>query len=284
LDKLQVLIIDDDKETARFFRTVLNFMDLDVETVLTGREALIKLSAMVPDLILLDMQLGAEIGGEDILYQIRSNPRFDHTRVIVITGHPNSTDLVTNLADLILIKPVEVDLLRTLITRLSSFGFEPKRLPFRDPVTLLFNKEFFYTRLDLAFERAKRREEFKFAVLVLRVIIAGETELSISASILDVILREVANRLHRYLRPTDTVARLLGWKFVILNEDLAKTEDVSIIIQRVRQMLADPIQVGEESYTVTVGVGAVVNDRRFKQPKEIFEAAERALEKSEAVV
>jgi diguanylate cyclase (GGDEF)-like protein len=284
LEKLQVLIIDDDKETARFFRAVLNFMDMDVETVLTGREALIKLSAMVPDLILLDMQLGIEIGGEDILYQIRSNPRFDRTRVIVITGHPNSTDLVTNLADLILIKPVEVDLLRTLVTRLSSFGFEPKRLPFRDPVTLLFNKEFFYTRLDLAFERAKRRQDFKFAVLVLRVIIPGETELTISASILDVILREIADRLHRYLRPTDTVARLLGWKFVILNEDLSKTEDVGIIIQRVRQMLAEPIQVGAQSYTVTVGIGAVVNQRRYQQPKEIFEAAERALEKSEALI
>ena len=54
-----------------------------------------------------------------------------------------------------------------------------KHLPFRDPVTQLFNKEFFYLRLDLAVERSKRRPDFNFAVAVLSVAIDGETDLKL---------------------------------------------------------------------------------------------------------
>ena len=92
------------------------------------------------------MRLGSEIGGEEILYQLRSNPRFDRTRVVVITAYPSTTDLVANLADLVLIKPVEVEQLRMLVTRVGGAEMETKLLPFRDPITLLFNIEFWLYR------------------------------------------------------------------------------------------------------------------------------------------
>ena len=107
MEKLQVLIIDDDREIAEFFSTVLTLEDMSCDIVLSAKDALKHLAASVPDLVLLDMRLGQEIGGEDILYQIRSNPRYDHTRVVVITAYPAIAEMVTNVADMILIKPVE---------------------------------------------------------------------------------------------------------------------------------------------------------------------------------
>ena len=88
MNMLQVLIIEDDKDTAEFFKTVLELVGFECEIILSAKEALSTLSVCAPDLILLDIRLGVEISGEDILYQIRSNPRFDKTRVVIITGLP----------------------------------------------------------------------------------------------------------------------------------------------------------------------------------------------------
>ena len=89
---LQVLIIEDDKDTAGFFKTVLELVGFECEIILSAKEALSTLAVSAPDLILLDIRLGVEISGEDILYQIRSNPRFDKTRVVIITGYPRLAD------------------------------------------------------------------------------------------------------------------------------------------------------------------------------------------------
>jgi diguanylate cyclase (GGDEF)-like protein len=276
VEKLQVLIIDDDKETAGFFSTVLTMVGLDCEIVLSAKEALIMLSVSVPDVILLDMRLGFEISGEDILYQIRSNPRFDNTRVVVITAYPTIAEMVTNLADLTLIKPVEVEQLKTLVERLDSLEVAPKHLPFRDPVTQLFNKEFFYSRLDLAVERAKRRPDFYFTVAILSVTIDSESDLKVEVQ--KAILGEVAGRLKKYLRPTDTIARFSGRKFAILNEELKNPADIRIITNRIQEILATPVHVGNETYRLATSIGAVVYNRRYLEPRAIVDAAEHALD------
>ena len=139
-----VLIIEDDKGIAEFFRAVLTLAGLEVEMVHTAREGLVRLSTKTPNLVVLDMNLGSELGGEDILYQIRSNPRFDGTYVIVVTGYPSLIYTIDELADMILIKPIDMEQLTTLARRLLSYDIAPRLLSFRDPVTTLFTLEFFH--------------------------------------------------------------------------------------------------------------------------------------------
>jgi diguanylate cyclase (GGDEF)-like protein len=276
---IEVLIIDDDKDIAAWYRTVLTLMGFEVETALSARQALACLATCVPNLIILDLHLGHEIGGEDILYQIRSNARFDKTRVIVITGYPTTAEMVTNLADLIMIKPVGLDQLKTLVSRIVSSEVEPKSLPFRDPVTLLFNKEFFFTRLELAFERAKRRPEFFFAVIAFQVHASEPDGEVIPPEATAAILGEIADRLKQNVRPTDTLARVSGWKFFSLHEDLKSNEDVDIILGRLKQVITQPVKYDKYEYPLTVEYGVALAAPRYKQPAEIFEAAEQALKK-----
>jgi diguanylate cyclase (GGDEF)-like protein len=275
---LQALIVEDDRDTARFFGTVLGLVGFEVEIVLTAREALVELASLVPDLILLDMRLGYELGGGDILFQIRSNPRLDKTRVIVITAYPAMADPISNLADLVLLKPVEVEQLKQLAERLGSFDVSPRWAPFRDPVTELFNREFFVTRLELAFERAKRRPDFLFAVTVynLQVIESDEKNMNTEASIQ--ILRTIAQRFLHNLRPTDTIAHIGGWKFAVLNEDLKGPDDPEIINRRLREKLIEPIEVESLSYSLIGRLGVVTFQSGYQDPKQILEEAELAME------
>jgi PleD family two-component response regulator len=275
-----VLIIEDDKDTAVLFKTVLSLVGFECDIVLSAREALAWLAASVPDLILLDIRLGLEIGGDDILYQIRNNPRFDHTRVVVITGFPRLAEPITDLADLILLKPVDVDQLKSLVTRIIAEDRAPKLIPYQDPVTELYKEDFFYSRMELACERSKRRADFRFGIIVLEARIADRFEQDMAPDIILGLLRGVAGRLYRTLRTTDTISRLAGWKFAILYEEITQPEDAEIIIQRVIAELSKPYKISEQMMHIEVYAGAVVYHSAEDTPEKMMLAAQSSLKKA----
>ena len=276
MNVLHVLIIEDNKDTADFFKTVLELVGFECEVILSAKEALARLAVSAPDIILLDIRLGIEISGEDILYQIRSNQRFDKTRVVVVTAYTWLAEPIMDLADLVLIKPVEIDQLKDLMQRLGTMDYKSKFLVYRDPVTELFNEEFFLTRLELAFERAKRRPDFLFAVIAIDFQLDAQQREQIDPDEMLAILREIAVRLKKFVRPTDAVARLAGWKFATLHEDLARPEDVQVIAKRLNDKLSQPYQVKDQSFTIKFNLRPVVHDPKYHQPVDILKAAQKA--------
>ncbi len=277
MNMLQVLIIEDDKDTAEFFKAVLELVGFDCEILLSAKEALSALSVYAPDLILLDIRLGVEISGEDILYQIRSNPRFDKTRVVITTGYPRLAEPITNLADLVLVKPIEIEQLKNLMQRLGSLDFKSKFQIYRDPVTELFNEEFFLTRLELAFERAKRRPDFHFGVIAIEVHLEPEGDQTIGPDATLALLREVAGRLKKFVRPTDAVARLAGWKFTTLHEDLHGPEEIHTIVKRLSEKLSRPYEIEDKSYIVQFEFMPMVHGPQHHSPIDILNAAHEAM-------
>jgi PleD family two-component response regulator len=278
MEKVQVLIVDDDKEIAGFFGHVLTMAGHDCEVVLTAKDALDRLAATVPDLVLLDLRLGLEVGGEDILYQIRSNPRYDNTRVVVITAYPTIAEMVTNIADLILIKPVEMDQLRTLVARIESLEPGPRQSHFRDPISDLYTKEFFYSRLEFAYERSRRRPDFLYSVIVYQIQLEGRQVEQTDPEVLIRLMEEIARRMRRSLRPLDTIARLSGWKFTTLLEELKKPTDVNVVVNRVKEIFAEPFTVMGKVYHMSIKLGAAINNPLYKHPRTILESAISALQ------
>ena len=278
MDSRRALIIEDDPDTAGFFRMVLSLAGFQCDSVLTAKDAFDRLATGVPELILLDMRLGLEIGGADILFQIRTNPRFDNTHVIVITAYHNLAEPVAGLADLILMKPVSVDQLKTLAERVGTFEIVPKSSHFRDPVTGLHNQEFFYTRLELAYERGRRREDFLYGVVVVQFHPAEDDKEKIEPEVFVALLKEIAARMKSSLRAVDSISRFSGWRFATLLEDIQQPEAIKIVLNRLRSNLDHPYQIGDQAYTLSVNFGGAVCDVRFKQAEEVLRAAERALD------
>ena len=274
---LQVLIIEDDQYTAGFFRTVLKLVGLESEIIHSAKEALDRLSSTAPDLVLLDIRLGVEISGEDILYQIRSNPRFDKTRVVVITAYPRLAEPISDLADLILLKPVETEQLKSLMERLRNMDFQSKFQGCRDPITELFNEEFFLARLELAFERTKRRKDFHFAVIALEFLTDLQQEALANPDDVLTVLREIGNRLKRHIRPTDAPARLSGWKFATLHEDLKDPREIDLIVKRLTEKLEPPYDLFAGPCTIKFRITSVVHSSSFEKPVEILRAAQKLL-------
>jgi len=115
------LVIEDDKDVAIIFAEALRMAGCETEIIRAGDAALARLAATVPDVVVLDLHL-PRVEGIDILRQIRADARLAGTRVIVVTGDPPAAEGLQDLADLVLIKPVGLDQLSDLATRLISAG------------------------------------------------------------------------------------------------------------------------------------------------------------------
>lgn len=278
IDTINALIIDDDRDAANFLRIVLEQAGFQCEVIHSAKAALALLASVEPHLILLDMRLGTDISGGDLLYQIRSNPRFNKTRVIVVTAYPSLVAPVDQLTDLILYKPVEIEQLKTLASRIVTQEASP--YSFRDPSTKLYHLPFFMARLEHAFEREKRRLDFRFATLVIEFMVQlPEVELFLEEH-RETMLQTMAGRLLQNSRPTDTFARMDSKRIVALFEELKQPRDVEIILQRLRQELSRPLKLAGQIVALEPLFGAVLNDADFKSAPEILQAAVQAIKLS----
>jgi diguanylate cyclase (GGDEF)-like protein len=273
-----VLVIDDDVDIANLFGMVLGLVGYDYEIANSARDALSKLVTSTPDLILLDMALDTELGGQDILYQVRANPRLKNTQVIVITGHPSMLEPITNLADLTMLKPIDIDQLKAIATRLKTNAQPAKREYFRDPVTGMYNQDFFFSRLELAIERARRRPDFIFAICVFTISLDLPANTTFDPAIFDRILREAASGLLQNLRPTDTAARLSYYKFATLHEELKNPADVKIISNRIRTILTPPFRMNDRKISLLFHVGQATSKDDYKTAEEMLIIAEQNME------
>lgn len=278
MSKLNVLIIEDDRDTAQFFNTVLTLVGFECEMVFNAKDALARLAITEPDLVLLDMRLGYEIDGEDILYQIRTNQRFDQTRVIVVTAYPSMAKTITELADLVLMKPVEVEQLRNLVERIGVSRVDQTQKYFRDPVTDLYNQEFYLTQLEHSIHRARRRQEYLFAALAFSLDPDSIQRCKLTPNELNNVLVVIASRMTRYIRPTDFVARLYGETFATLHEDIKNPNDAEIIAIRILEKLSAPYEIGADPITLSFSIGVVPHGREYRQPVELLNHAEKAME------
>lgn len=112
------LIIEDDADLANIFAEALQAAEFATEIIAAGDVALERLRVTVPVVVVLDLHL-PKVSGMEILPQIRADERLAKTRVIVATADPVMGDSLTDIADIVLIKPISFGQLRDMAARLK---------------------------------------------------------------------------------------------------------------------------------------------------------------------
>ena len=146
-----------------------------------------------------------------------------------------------------------------------------------DPLTDLPNRVLFQDRVRHAMERAKRDKNFTFAVFFLDLDRFKVVNDSMGHNIGDLLLIENARRLKACLRGQDTVARLGGDEFVILLEDMELPTDYKIVANRIQHSLVEPADLEGHKVFISVSMGIVLNDARYKQVDDILRDADIAM-------
>jgi diguanylate cyclase (GGDEF)-like protein/PAS domain S-box-containing protein len=97
----------------------------------------------------------------------------------------------------------------------------------------------------------------------------------------DDLLRAVAARLSRAVRPEDTVARIGGDEFVVLCEGLVDLDDAAMVAARVRAAVAAPITTGPAELEITISIGvAVASCDEAANPDTLLRDADEAMYKA----
>ncbi len=91
--KINILVVEDDKNICSYITTILSANNYHVTTALTGKEALSLAASLCPDVILLDLGL-PDIDGCEVLSQLRV---WSHIPVIVVSARILESDKVNAL-------------------------------------------------------------------------------------------------------------------------------------------------------------------------------------------
>jgi DNA-binding response OmpR family regulator len=121
MDNKLVFIVDDEIAIAEAYAATVQSVGLEPQMVHHGRVAQARLKEIVPALVILDLNLPG-VSGRELLYQIRADPRLAQTRVLITSADTQTATAIANegKADIILVKPVSQEQLRTFALRLRG--------------------------------------------------------------------------------------------------------------------------------------------------------------------
>ncbi len=113
-----VFVVEDDPKLNEIITITLQ-ADFEIESCTNGTAAMERLKQIMPDIVVLDLNLPG-VSGREILESIRADERLKKTRVILTTADERQAETLTNDADIILLKPVSPMQLREMALRMSK--------------------------------------------------------------------------------------------------------------------------------------------------------------------
>jgi diguanylate cyclase (GGDEF)-like protein len=140
-----------------------------------------------------------------------------------------------------------------------------------DPLTKVSNVALFYEELGLLESRAS-----EFAVLVVDVDDLKGLNDRYGHQAGSAAIQSVARTLRRVVRGSDCVARFGGDEFVVILTD-ADRAGAQIVVNRMREMLAEEAVPGTPEVTIDVSVGVALYGEDGTTSEELLGAADRAM-------
>ena len=161
----------------------------------------------------------------------------------------------------------------------NAAKFESDELFYRasfDALTGLANRSIFYDRLKQRCSQAKRTKS-KFGVISADVDglkIINDTLGHIAG---DAALKEIAKRMEKVIREADTVARLGGDEFGIIVYSIEYPEDVEHLIQRLKDMVAQPFQFNGYDIILSISAGFALFDDSCAEIADLLDHADKSM-------
>ncbi len=121
IEKIKLLVVDDEEKICDLVKTILTKMGYIVFTALTLEAAMVAVRKERPNLVLLDIRMGAE-SGLDILPKIKE---FDkNIKVVMLTAMEDEENIRQSKslgADDYMVKPLTADYLKNVIYQKLSY-------------------------------------------------------------------------------------------------------------------------------------------------------------------
>jgi len=123
-DKKSVLVVEDNPQNLELVAFLLEEAGLEVRSATDADEARAELERLVPDLVLMDMQLPGT-DGLTLVVEIRQSQRYERLLIVALTAHALRGDrerFIEGGCDGYISKPIEVGTFVAEVERLLESG------------------------------------------------------------------------------------------------------------------------------------------------------------------
>jgi diguanylate cyclase (GGDEF)-like protein len=252
--KNRILVVDDVPVNVQLLTTYLTSVGYEVFTARDGEEALEKVAATQPDLILLDVMM-PKLNGFEVCERVKSDPTTRIIPVIMVTAlneiedkikatesgaddfvsKPfNKLELLTRVKSLLRIKQLH-DELRAKVKELELARERLRQLAITDGLTGLYNHRYLKEHLEQELLRANRHQ-LRVSVAMLDIDHFKKFNDAYGHPAGDAILRTLAKLLKDNIRKIDLAARYGGEEFCLVLVETNKTAAV-IAAEKVRRIV-----------------------------------------------
>ncbi len=270
-DKIKALLVEDNAGDAALVRAFLDETqapEVELVVVFSLADALSSLEEDRFDIVLLDLSLPDSQGISTFSCMQEQNSVIP---IVLLTGNDDEKMAIRAMKqgaqDYLVKGRFDGDLLmrsicysierQRLLVQIEKAREVEQHLAYHDVLTNLPNRLLFYDRVEQALVHSKR---YKGLVAVLFLDLDGFKNINdrLGHSAGDSLLQEVASRLRRNMRESDTIARLGGDEFTILLKGVESADDVAKAAQKVVHLFSRPFHLGGVGITVTCSVGVSI--------------------------
>jgi diguanylate cyclase (GGDEF)-like protein len=170
-----------------------------------------------------------------------------------------------------------------LLARAVRYAIERKqtelelaRRALHDPLTGVANRTLFTDRLEVALARTERHEH-SIAVMFLDLDRFKAVNDGLGHEVGDGVLQEVADRITKLVRPSDTVARFGGDEFLVLCDEIQDRAHAVLVAERISSGLAEPLQGSGQEIYIAASIGIALADNSSTSPDELIRDADQAM-------
>ena len=286
-----VLVVDDDEPTRQSLVDVLASAGIRALGASGGKDALALQAAHTPAVVVVDYRLA---DGEGIALAREIKQRDPEVPVLLLTGYASleSAAAAVGEMDAYLTKPVAPGTFlqairnalarRGLVTENRSMAERLERLDafqaLFDPLTGLPNRALLDDRLNQALASSRRTGN---CLAVLFVDLDGFKVVNdlFGHHVGDQLLREMADRLARARRQSDTIARFGGDEFVVICPDIKTSAAACRIAEHLLDELAVPAEIEgvEHRLTASVGIAVTAPGALSQSPEMLLRNADTAM-------
>lgn len=301
--RFRILIVDDDRDSVDLLREWLTLSGYEAAGAGSGQEALQKVRASRPDLILLDLLIPPPTGLE-IIRTLKRDRALSTIPIVVMTVRRDVKSKVESLrsgADDFIVKPFHFDELDAVLRaslkkryiyasleranqQLRDANERLLKLTVTDERTNLLNDRYLKRRLQEEFKRAQRYgTPLSVAMIDLDHFKTINDKYGHDCG--DLVLRDFGNLLTQNARTTDIVGRFGGEEFLMI---LPNTVGIraAIVAERVRRAAEEHVYRHREflvRITVSIGVASYPANSRIGGEDALLKVADAALYRAKTV-